>query len=234
MPKVQAWQCPHSKKLFALEDEKAYRSHVRSELRHKRERELREKKAREFHAWFDGEIELLSTPYEIIKWVEQNYIHFVDYFGSSHWRPNKKYVIENFRPEFDLVNLRYSDSCSNSHSSPRTGETNWCGRNDGAPRGYPGFTGHIYCFSNTAKYYADTDILEKMRICTGTGSGGKVGQYGVTVWLDDWPGLKRNIEAQKKEWNRNEVVNRLRGVKTPKFQPDIGPESAKKDWWPDW
>jgi hypothetical protein len=235
MPKVQAWQCPHSKKLFPLEDEKKYRAHVNKQYRIKKQRELLQRKRDQFYDWFATETEELSTPYEIIKWVEKNLDYFLDLEGRrDRWHQTK--FPKDFQTILDLNNLRYSDSCSNSHSCPRSGKTNWCGRESdkGVPRGYPGFTGNIYLLSNKKDYYIDTDLLKRIGICTGSGSGGQRGNYTVTIWLDDWPGLKRNVEAQRKEWEDNEIINRLKGTPQPKFCPDIGPQPERKEWWPDW
>ena len=121
--------------------------------------------------------------------------------------------------------LRWSDSVSNSHSAPHDGIENWGGRvkmPDGsdAPRGYPGWTGHISWIVEWPKefdgIYLGSDLFSKgtfrsgrQRAHTGTGGGGgsrfdkefgvhvQVPQYEFRIYASDWPGMARYYEKQR-------------------------------------
>lgn len=120
--------------------------------------------------------------------------------------------------------LSWSDSVSNSHSCPHNGMTNWGGREtmkDGspAPRGYPGWTGHIEWLVEWPKefdgIYIGSELFAsgtfrtgRQRAHTGTGGGGgghlnaefntwcQRPQYDFRIYASDWPGLARYHEKR--------------------------------------
>jgi hypothetical protein len=116
--------------------------------------------------------------------------------------------------------LLWSDNISNSHSCPHDGVTNWGGRNKGAPRGYPGWSGHIEWLVAWPKefdgIYIGSELFSKgsfhsgrQRAHTGTGGGGgghfnkefntwcQRPRYDFCIFASDWPGLTRYYEKQR-------------------------------------
>lgn len=116
--------------------------------------------------------------------------------------------------------MRWSDSVSNSHSCPHNGVTNWGGRVEGAPRGYPGWTGRVDWIVEWPKefdgIYLGSDLFSRGTFCTGrqrahTGTGGGGGGhfnkefntwcqspgYSFDIFAADWPGMARYYEKQR-------------------------------------
>lgn len=215
MPKIAARKCPRTGKLF--ETDKAYRKYIVG-LR-KRLNETRPAKIAARNAAIHRK-ELRESVYADIAEVKdietlENYVkgNFSDIMiawngGSS---PAVHEMLTRLKmEEFDL-RLRFSERVSNTHNAPRDGETNWGGRTEGAPRGYPGWSGHI---SYTLNFNPEREgELRKMKggsmlclessralgwlgIHTGTGGGrGKSGEhkweYGVEIFLNDFEALKK-------------------------------------------
>lgn len=129
----------------------------------------------------------------------------------------------NVNLEITLVNLRYSPSASNSHCAPRGKQTNWSGKDKDLPRGYPGFTGRIegrfvepirkwkrwsnrldrldsfYDLCDTTHGFSSSaDVFQMKGLHAGTGGGGLDSfGYGVTLFVDDFPSLKRYVLKQE-------------------------------------
>jgi len=124
--------------------------------------------------------------------------------------------------------MRWSDSVSNSHSCPHNGVTNWGGRVEGAPRGYPGWTGRVDWIVEWPKefdgIYLGSDLFSRGTFCTGrqrahTGTGGGGGGhfnkefntwcqspgYSFDIFAADWPGMARYYEKMK-VWNKLKEV----------------------------
>ena len=109
--------------------------------------------------------------------------------------------------------LRYSESVSNSHSSPIVGVQNWGGY-PYLPRGYPGLQGRIWIRCDESAIgdfrYRGSDLISGTSTHTGTGGGGSYSgpwrnndsvdfssvlySWDYRIYLDDWPGVKSHIE----------------------------------------
>lgn len=81
---------------------------------------------------------------------------------------------------------------SNSHNCPENGVTNWGGRVEGAPRGYPGVNLRFKMEFPKAKGECLEDgisiIFKYLRIHRGTGGGTSDYQYGdLEMFSDEWP-----------------------------------------------
>ena len=124
--------------------------------------------------------------------------------------------------------MRWSDSVSNSHSCPHNGVTNWSGRVEGAPRGYPGWTGRVDWIVEWPKEFDSihlgSDLFSRGTFCSGrqrahTGTGGGGGGhfnkefntwcqrpgYSFSIFASDWPGLARYREKQQM-WQQLKAV----------------------------
>lgn len=134
---------------------------------------------------------------------------------------NKRY--NNVDLEITMVNLRYELMASNTHCAPRNGETNWGGEKPDVPRGYPGLVGRIEghfieplrkCrdwsgYVETLDSFSDLcddlhgfknpeDVYCMKGLHSGTGGGGPNSfGYGVTLFIDDFPKLKRHFLKQE-------------------------------------
>jgi hypothetical protein len=93
-----------------------------------------------------------------------------------------KFFVEYLREKIDpkgkilaglALKLIWKDKVSNTHDAPRNGVTNWGGRTEGAPTGYPGWSGRIW-----VRYYPPVkstfghDPVRGARVFTGTGGFG--------------------------------------------------------------
>lgn len=120
------------------------------------------------------------------------------------------------------LSLHYSDQVSNTHSCPHNGVTNWNqahNRRQGLnlPEGYPGLRGRldykVEWYSAWEGWYpGGSDMWKDTRVHTGTGGGGGFKAYetdktkglqsfgyDVTLFFDDWPGLKQAFD-QARMW----------------------------------
>lgn len=187
---AKAYQCPWTDKVFATKA--AYRKHL-SELRenrmHKRAREnIRNRKLDDL---------INQTSFEdIVNWIETNPEFFFDgaiKFGHSGWATRRAHLREDFWIKITYLDLRWSDSVSNSHSCPRGGVTCWSSHEakDGRPRGYPGWHGRIE-FQISHDLGFGSDVFRSTGIHTGTGGGGGNNCFGFDVkfFASDWPGVR--------------------------------------------
>ena len=187
---AKAYQCPWTDKVFATKA--AYRKHL-SELRenrmHKRAREnIRNRKLDDL---------INQTSFEdIVNWIETNPEFFFDgviKFGHSGWATRRAHLREDFWIKITYLDLRWSDSVSNSHSCPRGGVTCWSSHEakDGRPRGYPGWHGRIE-FQISHDLGFGSDVFRSTGIHTGTGGGGGNNCFGYDVkfFASDWPGVR--------------------------------------------
>lgn len=136
-----------------------------------------------------------QTSFEkIVNWVEMNPDVFWQNGKGRSWHGDGK-AWDRIRDEFWIrithLDVRWSESVSNTHSCPRSGVTNWGGRNSDAPRGYPGWQGRIeYQVSHDVPCFG-SELLSDTGIHTGTGGGISNNRYGfgVEFFAADWPGL---------------------------------------------
>lgn len=213
MPKVMAWQCPKTDQLFL--SKVAYRRHLRQlarvNLDHRKIakiRAAREEKAAAFRAG-------LSSIADIEAYVMKNERMLWDlartWAGSTDYGTWKKLPVDWY-PKIERLRfvLRYSDRVSNTHRCPINGVTNWGGRDPEAPKGYPGYSGSVEWWTILDRKNVDShiagDLFEDPLVCinTGTGGGGSLDnlgmvkyRYGVEIFLDDWPGLRKEVFLRK-------------------------------------
>jgi hypothetical protein len=218
MPRVQAWQCPHTKKLFPIEEKVGYKRHL-AKLAKERAKVRKETDLRNsYAAWLAESTAELKTPTEIAVWARTNFRKiFEHHFRCKMNKGTKMGLIE--------MGGVYQESASNTHSAPRGMETNWGGHKteQGVPRGYPGVCGKIKIHKHNVKFSSDsfrdtTGALRSVGICTGSGSGGDIGFYEVTLWLADWPGMAAEIDRQREAQKEQAVINRLKGHPVREFR----------------
>lgn len=209
MPKIIVRKCPKTQKLFQS-DEK-YRKHIlalrkqtnidRASLR------IRRKAIGEVR----NEIAELVSVDQIECYVTEAFSKILVAYNGGQSNVQEilsKVKIRNFK-----LDVSFCEGCSNTHDAPRSGKTNWDGRKKDAPRGYPGWTGTVsYRIINNPENNPGlgnlsvhhSDVLGFIGIHTGTGGGrGLDGyEYSVTLFLDDFEGLK-------KLYFKDKLANRL-------------------------
>lgn len=135
-------------------------------------------------------------------------------------------------------NLSYSPNVSNSHDCPIGGVTNWGGRDENAPTGYPGWHGRIWVLYDRVFRVGGPEhissALKQIRIHTGTGGYGTYNQTGgpwdydlikphkwapysrdVRFFSADWP-----LEKTMAEYEKARMLSALRG-ENPLHKPKI-------------
>ena len=190
MPQVQAWQCPHTGRLWALEDKVQYQQHLRelaSGRRHQRRiTEIRENA--------NGYLQETLWDCRDVKEIAQWFLDHGEWLTAYHqarntWgNPRRK----PWQIKFTSMEItgKWHESVSNSHTAPLGKPTNWH-RLFELPRGYPGFTGSIrFTLENTERCPGfHSDLFAGLRVNTGSGGGVSPSQYELNLFDDDWPGL---------------------------------------------
>lgn len=193
MPQILVWKCPRTNTLF--ESKEDYVNHLR-EMARRNLSELNRKKnlnkcLKEFNQFTCIDDLFNAFPKLIVK-------HYNIIYNDNIKCP--------FKIKYDL---KFRNDCSNSHSAPRDGETNWGGYKKGVTRSYPGMYGTIrFSFLNEKDYNKFDKIngftnsfIKEVGIKTGGGGysrsdGGPALQYNVTLFASDWPNiLEMNTEV---------------------------------------
>jgi len=193
---VTAFKCPWTEQVYATK--KAYVKHLR---------ELREDRIhRAIRARIQNKIfeELINQPSfdKIIEWIETHPEFFFDRAierGRAGWSDRRLHLRDKFWIKITYLDVRWSDSVSNSHSCPRGGVTCWSSREaeDGRPRGYPGWQGRIE-FQLSHDLGFGSDVFRGVGIHTGTGGGTSNNRYyDVKFFASDWPSLAASLAFEK-------------------------------------
>lgn len=101
--------------------------------------------------------------------------------------------------DVQILSFSYCLNLSNTHSSPKSGVTNWR-REKTLPMGYSGWRGRIrFNFSEDLPGFL-SDYMSRFNIHLGTGGGShKDLYYDFCLWADDWPAWKE-LEEQRIMW----------------------------------
>lgn len=192
---VKAYQCPWTGRI--VETKRTYVKHLR-ELRENRMR-ARIRAARMQRLQED----LSNQPdwHSVIDWVERNSHWFLARAKQS--RGNVGYdrwpEPEDFWVRITYLDIRHSNSVSNSHNCPRGGVTNWGRRDPGAPTGYPGWSGRIEYQASHSLPGFSSDMFRGTGI--NPGSGGGMGQnrcgYSVELFDADWPVIADPLDRER-------------------------------------
>jgi hypothetical protein len=214
--RVQVRKCPFTGKIFQEKDIGKYILHLLDVRETKQEARHLARVKNTFNKWLLKERTRITTIDEIAPWFMDNQQYIMDAHnsginGQRHFSTDKFYKGDKF------VNVKfhatYRPYVSNTHVCPDNGITNWGSEHD-KPTGYKGWKGSI---SGTLKRspkhdssYPYGNAINIIGIKTGGGGGGNGNwSYEASVFLDDWPGLKHEIELME----RDQIVNRLKGVR---------------------
>lgn len=215
--RVQVRKCRFTGKIFEEKDLKKYAAHLKKLRVELAEARKIERTKKTFKAWLTKEKKKIKHPDEIPAWFLKNQRTIMDGanagFGDRPFKSDKFFSTDEFT-KFVFTGIRYNKNASNSHVHPDNGVGNWCGKDSGKPTGYKGWEGHadgtLKRNKNHSGSYPYSAGLNAVGIKTGSGGGGNENWgYGITIFLDDWPGLKAAVD----EMEQQEIINRLKGVK---------------------
>lgn len=217
MPRIEVWHYPGSNHYFHSKDE--YREYLRKCAAHnlyvrkvKRIQAARWEILRGF--WRDVRTiqGVVDTLWENTDYI-QSLVMSTDELVEAHepgYKKRKRKVRKPFEWYGIELDVSYNERASNSHQCPHTGVQNWSRRDD-LPKHYPGYTGRIkLMYNRNPGDGIGNDIarcLQQMGVHTGSGGGGgrthpyygrmEVRSYEVTLFLDDWEGLRKAQVFQK-------------------------------------
>lgn len=203
--KVEAFQCEKCEELFLKEGE--YNKHLREHVKKEKEFLMREAARKHNESLKQGLIDLVSNS-ETIQEVEENLEKAVEEWARLFPKDFDKNGLGDAGKATKIkLDVHYSEHVSNSHNCPNKGGViNWDRRkNKDLPTGYPGFRGRIRFFSKGG--YANTNILNRLGVKTGTGGGGGSNSnygYDVILFLADFPKLAKIIEEREQVCNELE------------------------------
>ena len=196
--KVLVNKCPYTGKIF--EDDKKYANHLQV-LRRERHREMKEARAREeFYGWFEEEKEKIVDPDMIGPWVLKNQKKLMiasNAFKVHTFSSDRFYIDTDEFTKFE-IDVAWGGHVSNSHSCPKGGVQNWCGKTPGAPTGYPGWSGRIsgtlVRHKKHMSSYPYSNICKLIDIHTGSGGGGNADWgYDLKIFADDWSAMAQSV-----------------------------------------
>ena len=206
--RITVRKCPFTGKIFEEKDVLKYIDHL------KRVREKQQKYHRyscirkEFSKWLAEERASIREIGEISPWFIKHQQYIMDATNANVFEnksPFDKFVDGDIFTNID-ISAKYCSSVSNTHVCPDSGVTNWGYRDKTLPNGYCGFEGMITgCLIRPpdAMGYPYGEALNLVGLKTGSGGGGRNRwNYGVSIFLADWPGIGEEI-----------TIARLKGIR---------------------
>lgn len=184
MPQVLAWQCPRTSKLFAAKDD--YQKHL-AKLARKRQDERKLARLRAVFEEKCRDMRRCSEFEQIAAWIEANVAVLA---AQNEERERRRNADPVTIAEVAFAQMRWSDSCSNTHCAPlRDGVENWH-RYPNLPLGYPGWHGTLTFVLRHFEAFPST-LFQDTGVFCGSG-GGNGGRYRceVTLFDADWPALR--------------------------------------------
>jgi len=195
--KIEAYQCKHCEGVYLEEDEmKQCEEACSEEIKEYKERQSFKEKQKSLQDSVRLESESVE---EICRRCIEVQNEFAEHDGSQKLISMK-------------LDVRYNPHASNSHSSPINGVGNFS-RKSGLPTGYPALLGRVKFEYEKRGTNGRKNVGENILRFINKGSGGGDGynlSYGVTLWLDDFPLIKKKVEECLQEEKRlNTLVDDL-------------------------
>lgn len=215
--KVQVYKCRFTGKLFDLADRDKYVNHLLALRGDMKERRLEDRMKKAWATWIKAEKKKITHPDQIVPWFLENQkkiMATVNARATGSISSHDKFSIKTDEFTKLVLDIKWDPNCSNSHRAPDGKPYNWCQKDLSLPTGYPGWKGRLSgCLKRISKHngaYPYGDAYKLVGIKTGGGGGGNDNHsYDVTIFLDDWPGLRQEVRRMEEE----EIIGRLRGTK---------------------
>lgn len=211
MPKITAYKCPFTEKLF--ETRRRYRNHLLRLRAENTNRRHRRREAREFaakraerKARLDKGLAAIRSATELEKFLVENFHELLR--DVNGYRADRESLLQSVNIEwFQFARITYSSLTSNSHSCPRNGTRNFS-RKPELPRGYPGFSGQMswkvtgpkdlrHNYDSNKLNTNMSSILYRAGIHTGTGCPGWDGNISFEFFVEDFAGIQDELEKAK-------------------------------------
>ena len=215
MPKIEAWKCPHTAKLF--EDEGDYKRHLDILSRRRRLERDRQILVASVDSVIAGEQQCQNAQ-ELCEYILAN---SKEYLIRGMWHSSNGAALDQaFKRGYKikwpkitgmkLHQVRWNNSVSNSHSAPRGKPQNFRSSN-GIPNGYPGWRGNLRVWHDKDARVVITDPKSKKKkdyripyfsdcvshlsgIHTGSGGGLNDGYYcDFKMFAEDFPEMEKQI-----------------------------------------
>lgn len=243
---IQAYKSDADGKIF--EDKKKYQAHLRKLAAIRRQKLKEQKLEQEFDAFMYqmGQVKSID---ELNQFIKDNWKMFWQNGAKhEHWKWRK-----DGAPEFheyvdvSILEVRWGEKISNSHSCPRKGVQNFDTRadcNKGKPTGYPGWIGRINIKVRPPikKYYGKdymvdgwgSSYFENTIINTGSGGGGggkdcKHYSYDIKLFAADFPVMHEIVRREQYLHSENEKRQHIWRTLGGNGQPNLVNE-IPEDW----
>lgn len=223
---IQAYKSDTDGKVFELK--KDYTKHLRK-LADKRREVKRIEQHRQNRELFLDKMGQVASFEELEQFIQDNWSFFR--LNAQEHNFGRKFK----KGDDELLSLTlkingYNKECSNSHSAPRKGVTNFDRRsehNKDKPTSYPGWRGRI-TFSVTHSTSFGSNYFERTPICSGSGGGGDPHlSYDLQLWASDFPVIWekhcRDVWVMRKTQERQHTWRSIggKGLVTPSTDADI-------------
>lgn len=167
-----------------------------------------------FNQWLSNEKSKITNVDLVLPWFNNNQQTIMDAVNagcrSNMHSFNAEYVDNDRYTKLDM-NVQFTPFCSNTHACPENGVSNWSS-DPTLPRHYKGWigrlTGSMVDNKINKSRYPLSAAFDLVGIKTGGGGGSSTRfGYSVTLFLDDWPGLQKQVDEMEQE----KMVNILKG-----------------------
>jgi hypothetical protein len=211
---VQAYCCDETGELFHLHQKEQYLAHLRIRASIRAKEKLREKTHRRFTNAFEKMRSECKSLQDICDYIVLNPTLFYEWAcfrnGQRKQRDWRDFLITSVK-----MILTYNPACSNSHGAPIGEPENWHRRPD-LPTDFPGYKGRIEFQYNKKLPFFTSKIFEGFGMYLGSG-GSRASTDGnngysaeLTIWLQDWPGLKSALNSELNDILIDRLTDNLR------------------------
>lgn len=200
MPKVISWQCPRTKRLFALDQVAEYRIHLKRIAKDNRTNKKIKNEEPILAIDLAHAKRTVRTLKELAAFIMLHWVACDRQVYNKNWHASLKiHDVVLSCIEYTPLVVFYSRLSTRG--------------NDYAKDGI--ITGKIKVSHNYAQIDFFKFTLEKMQIYTDN-VGYSMGTFEIS--LNDWPGIKESVEQQFDAYEKINIVRKLQGKRVSKFK----------------